>query len=1039
MRAAFPWLGAATCYKPKDELLTSSVVDSADNESQLLNNKKGEVMINGKPVKKKKPKKKKNNLGDEVTKANPIAKLGFGIVAYVDLLWVLIWTFTLYTIMLLPTLGFFGQGSAYDNVKVKSDYLDTYLGNLGYSSVQCASIPTEVGKLALSCPYGSIGEILDYGVNPLSENRNICINGDTNEQCKPGASILAYLNNNFIGKDSDLFTFDTNNLYRNDPAAQAACLSTESTIFVQFTCVQAEADQALKYEQMALTVGTACLIALLFTISMRMQYQGGKIQQLEWDMSTVTAGDFAVEMPITKAAYDQWKDEVYRAPGGPFERQIAPALALKETLVGEIEEKLQRWIEDNPWATDELYGRSKKPGQADKRYEGTKVADITFSFNNAPLILALRERGAQIAAQDFDKMREAEAKVSDLFQDFETLTVPTSAFVIFESDDTCNLADEVKNTDLRILNMPMHFNKCSEPTDIIWENRHYTSRQYFARQCWAFTIIAVLLFGSAIFIYWISAFSAKMAVVYPPVECDNIAEAYGTDLQQYAVLDYDYIQANPGLPSSGCLQCFCQQEYELDADSTLTNSFGQVDDEPICDAYYSDAMSVYFWTTALSYLLIGINYILRTVCIMLVDWIGYATETERLSKTTTITFIVQYFNSAYLLLMVNANMSEQPITFGLTTGAMPDFNSAWFRSVGDIIVAAMVFNVYYPAIEAIGYWALRWLYRCLDRGCKCKGDTKSTSIQGYISLYQGPIYFMHYKYSSILTICYMTFMYGFGMPVLFPIALASFIVLYICERIMFFYAYVMPPMYDERLSNDVLNKLQFAPLLYVIFGYWMASNQQLLSNDHLTAVPSSLDVYVTDHTMTSVFQGEGWANLKWPLLCTFLILNLIWYFGNAIQNMLYECFPYLKIGDVEINEEIDSYWASLDEGDRKWSTMEEENTRSLKFKILTDGQYSTLKNTAPTKGKTLQGVHSFDILANPLYLDDFQYVTAAEGEDRAEMIIDDDDDETNDAAQSDLVRFALNLAYVMEDRARNFSFNKNGFSQLMDNMKPGLQ
>lgn len=84
---------------------------------------------------------------------------------------------------------------------------------------------------------------------------------------------------------------------------------------------------------------------------------------------------------------------------------------------------------------------------------------------------------------------------------------------------------------------------------------------------------------------------------------------------------------------------------------------------------------------------------------------------------------------------------------------------------------------------------------------------------------------MHYKYSSILTIVYITFMYGFGMPVLFPIACASFLVLYFVEKIMLFYGYVMPPMYDERLSNDVLRKLQFAPLLYIMFGYWMASNQ----------------------------------------------------------------------------------------------------------------------------------------------------------------------------------------------------------------------
>jgi hypothetical protein len=243
---------------------------------------------------------------------------------------------------------------------------------------------------------------------------------------------------------------------------------------------------------------------------------------------------------------------------------------------------------------------------------------------------------------------------------------------------------------------------------------------------------------------------------------------------------------------------------------------------------------------------------------------------------------------------------------------MPDFNTGWFRSVGDVIVAAMVFNVYYPIIELLMYWALRVLFRCIDRGCRCRGDTKSTSIQSYISTYAGPLYFMHYKYSSILTIVFITMMYGFGMPILFPIAMLSFLVLYITEKIMLFYGYVMPPMYDERLSNDVLNKLQFAPLLYVIFGYWMASNQQLLSNDHLTPVESSFSTYVTNHTMGDIFSVEGWAGIKWPLMFTFIVLNIVWYFGDNIVNWLTECMPNLRIGDCEIDESIDGYWATLD-------------------------------------------------------------------------------------------------------------------------------
>ncbi len=80
---------------------------------------------------------------------------------------------------------------------------------------------------------------------------------------------------------------------------------------------------------------------------------------------------------------------------------------------------------------------------------------------------------------------------------------------------------------MTLLGQPFTFQECSEPTDIIWENRHYTDRDYFFRQLWAFIIIAVMLFGSAIVIYVISAWSQDLASVFPATNCDGIKEAYG--------------------------------------------------------------------------------------------------------------------------------------------------------------------------------------------------------------------------------------------------------------------------------------------------------------------------------------------------------------------------------------------------------------------------------------------------------------------------------------------------------------------------------
>lgn len=78
---------------------------------------------------------------------------------------------------------------------------------------------------------------------------------------------------------------------------------------------------------------------------------------------------------------------------------------------------------------------------------------------------------------------------------------------------------------------------------------------------------------------------------------------------------------------------------------------------PICKYYYDDMTELFFWTSGLSYSITGINYILRMICIGLVTWIGYKDETYQLIQITNVVFIVQFFNTAFLLLLSNANLT----------------------------------------------------------------------------------------------------------------------------------------------------------------------------------------------------------------------------------------------------------------------------------------------------------------------------------------------------------------------------------------------
>lgn len=237
-------------------------------------------------------------------------------------------------------------------------------------------------------------------------------------------------------------------------------------------------------------------------------------------------------------------------------------------------------------------------------------------------------------------------------------------------------------------------------------------------------------------------------------------------------------------------------------------------------------------------------------------------------------------------------------------------------------------------------------------------------------------------------------------------------------------------MYDDKLNNRVLRTMTYAPLLFFAFGYWMLSNHQLLGND-IHWFDQYDDIRKTGHVWTEVFQKVGYKNQPgMPLLAMFWIIFLVIVFRNTLYKWWTHFVPNSKVGEFEIDEDLDNYFNTLDEHDRQWSIKEEENCRQvLNMNIITDGTLARLKTTQMGKGH-MKGVHSYDILANPLYLDDFQYFSA-DREDRKTCIIDDDDDEDNDNAQSDLVRVVLNLAYLTKAQAEDFTFSKDAYSHIL--------
>ena len=94
-----------------------------------------------------------------------------------------------------------------------------------------------------------------------------------------------------------------------------------------------------------------------------------------------------------------------------------------------------------------------------------------------------------------------------------------------------------------------------------------------------------------------------------------------------------------------------------------------------------------------------------------------------------------------------------------------------------------------------------------------------------MEIYAGETFELSYKYSYILVVTYVTFLFGAGVPILFPIAYISLLGFYIVERLMMAYSYRTPPMFGTETNQQTLKALLGAPIFYFCFAAQMFNNQ----------------------------------------------------------------------------------------------------------------------------------------------------------------------------------------------------------------------
>ena len=71
---------------------------------------------------------------------------------------------------------------------------------------------------------------------------------------------------------------------------------------------------------------------------------------------------------------------------------------------------------------------------------------------------------------------------------------------------------------------------------------------------------------------------------------------------------------------------------------------------------------------------------------------------------------------------------------------------------------------------------------------------------------------------------WVTFLFGPGLPILFPIATFGIIILYFTNKVALTYFCYRPKEYNIKVAMTIVQFLWFSPFLYVVMGAWVYSN-----------------------------------------------------------------------------------------------------------------------------------------------------------------------------------------------------------------------
>jgi len=184
-------------------------------------------------------------------------------------------------------------------------------------------------------------------------------------------------------------------------------------------------------------------------------------------------------------------------------------------------------------------------------------------------------------------------------------------------------------------------------------------------------------------------------------------------------------------------------------------------------------------------------------------------------------------------------------------------------------------------------------------------------------------------------------MFGTALPILYPLALLQYTVLYITECLMLCYYYKQPPSFDEKLTMSTLEIMLLGPALYMSFSYWYLSNKQIFSN---VVIPMQYadDAVRSGHALLANFSRFTYDQSA-PVFIVAVVLLALVPTGFLLLKLINWLKPGLLNVTLRVDEDLSPYFDAVDDEDRNFMITEEENMRNVYVRTVLISWYRKLR------------------------------------------------------------------------------------------------